>query len=161
MAQRELKAGIVLGGRVDSSVNIIGAKLDELAGKADLLGEKWLRQGAQIDQVGRQIINLGKESVSVYRNYEDGILETRSVLQGVYGNNELNKVMESLEKHAQKWAASTIFHTDDVADAMATAAHAGWDYEDDYYEDYDPWSDPGDGWGDYDDGDDGWGDYFG
>lgn len=129
MAQRELKAGIVLGGRVDSSVNIIGAKLDELAGKADLLGEKWLRQGAQIDQVGRQIINLGKESVTVYRNYEDGILETRSVLQGIYGNNELNKVMESLEKHAQKWAASTIFHTDDVADAMATAAHAGWDYE--------------------------------
>lgn len=129
MAQRELKAGIVLGGRVDGSVNVIGAKLDELAGKADLLGEKWLRQGARIDQVGRQIINLGKESVSVYRNYEDGILETRSVLQGVYGNNELNKVMESLEKHAQKWAASTIFHTNDVADAMATAAHAGWDYE--------------------------------
>lgn len=129
MAQRELKAGIVLGGRVDSSVNSIGAKLDELAGKADLLGEKWLRQGAQIDQVGRQIINLGKQSVTVYRNYEDGILETRSVLQGIYGNNELNKVMESLEKSAQKWAASTIFHTDDVADAMATAAHAGWDYE--------------------------------
>lgn len=129
MAQRELKAGIVLGGRVDGSVNVIGAKLDELAGKADLLGEKWLRQGARIDQVGRQIINLGKESVSVYRNYEDGILETRSVLQGVYGNNELNKVMESLEKSAQRWAASTIFHTDDVADAMATAAHAGWDYE--------------------------------
>ena len=51
------------------------------------------------------------------------------MLQGVYGNNELNKVMESLEKHAQRWAASTIFHTDDVADAMATAAHAGWDYE--------------------------------
>ena len=129
MAQREVKAGIVLGGRVDGSVNVIGAKLDELAGKADLLGEKWLRQGARIDQVGRQIINLGKESVSVYRNYEDGILETRSVLQGVYGNNELNKVMESLEKHAQRWAASTIFHTDDVANAMATAAHAGWDYE--------------------------------
>ena len=129
MAQREVKAGIVLGGRVDGSVNVIGAKLDELAGKADLLGEKWLRQGARIDQVGRQIINLGKQSVTVYRNYEDGILETRSVLQGVYGNNELNKVMESLEKHAQRWAASTIFHTDDVADAMATAAHAGWDYE--------------------------------
>ena len=129
MAQREVKASIVLGGRVDGSVNVIGAKLDELAGKADLLGEKWLRQGARIDQVGRQIINLGKESVSVYRSYEDGILDTRSVLQGVYGNNELNKVMESLEKHAQRWAASTIFHTDDVADAMATAAHAGWDYE--------------------------------
>ena len=30
---------------------------------------------------------------------------------------------------------------------------AGWDYEDEYYDDYDPWSDPGD----YEDG---WGDYF-
>ena len=49
---------------------------------------------------------------------------------------------------------------------------AGWeddgygdtfDYEEEYYEDYDPWSDPGDGWGDYDDysyDDEGWGDYF-
>ena len=42
---------------------------------------------------------------------------------------------------------------------------AGWDYDDYYYDDYDPWSDPGDGWdawsdpGDY--YDDGWGDYFG
>lgn len=42
---------------------------------------------------------------------------------------------------------------------------AGWDYDDEYYDDYDPWSDPGDGWdawsdpGDY--YDDGWGDYFG
>ena len=49
---------------------------------------------------------------------------------------------------------------------------AGWeddgygdtlDYEEEYYEDYNPWSDPGDGWGDYDDysyDDEGWGDYF-
>lgn len=55
---------------------------------------------------------------------------------------------------------------------------AGWDYDDEYYDDYDPWSDPGDdydpwsdpgddyddGWGDYEDDwdyyDDGWGDYF-
>ena len=36
---------------------------------------------------------------------------------------------------------------------------AGWDYSDEYYDDYDPWSDPGDGWGDYTD-EDGWGDYF-
>ena len=35
--------------------------------------------------------------------------------------------------------------------------------QEEYYEDYDPWSDPGDGWGDYDDysyDDEGWGDYF-
>ena len=37
---------------------------------------------------------------------------------------------------------------------------AGWDYDDEYYDDYDPWSDPGDGWGDYSDDEDGWGDYF-
>ena len=38
---------------------------------------------------------------------------------------------------------------------------AGWDYDDYYYDDYDPWSDPDDGWGDYVDDDEGWGDYFG
>ena len=38
---------------------------------------------------------------------------------------------------------------------------AGWDYDDeDYYDDYDPWSDPGDGWDDYAYDDEGWGDYF-
>ena len=29
-----------------------------------------------------------------------------------------------------------------------------------YYDDYDPWSDPGDGWDDYAYDDEGWGDYF-
>lgn len=49
---------------------------------------------------------------------------------------------------------------------MRTAANTwspttrGWDYDDEYYDDYDPWSDPGDGWGDYSDDEDGWGDYF-
>lgn len=38
---------------------------------------------------------------------------------------------------------------------------AGWDYEDEYYDDYDPWSDPGDSWDDYAYDDEGWGDYFG
>ncbi len=37
---------------------------------------------------------------------------------------------------------------------------AGWDYSDEYYDDYDPWSDPGDGWDDYAYDDEGWGDYF-
>ena len=32
---------------------------------------------------------------------------------------------------------------------------AGWDYDNYYYDDYDPWSDPGDYY------EDGWGDYFG
>ena len=41
---------------------------------------------------------------------------------------------------------------------------AGWDYDEYYYDDYDPWSDPGDGWDEWSDPgdyyDDGWGDYF-
>ncbi len=37
---------------------------------------------------------------------------------------------------------------------------AGWDYSDAYYDDYDPRSDPGDGWDDYAYDDEGWGDYF-
>ena len=40
---------------------------------------------------------------------------------------------------------------------------AGWDYGNEYYADYDPWSDPGDGWdlwSDPGDSEDGWGDSF-
>lgn len=41
---------------------------------------------------------------------------------------------------------------------------AGWDYDEYYYDDYDPWSDPGDGWDEWSDPgdyyDDGWGDYI-
>ena len=47
MAQREVKAGIVLGGRVDGSVNVIGAKLDELAAflyeKETITGEEFMK----------------------------------------------------------------------------------------------------------------------
>ena len=51
-------------------------------------------------------------------------------------------------------------YIDDDTGEYMEANDAGWDYSDEYYDDYDPWSDPGDGWGDYADDDDGWGDYF-
>ena len=51
-------------------------------------------------------------------------------------------------------------YIDDDTGEYMESNDAGWDYEDEYYDDYDPWSDPGDGWGDYGDYDDGWGDYF-
>lgn len=50
-------------------------------------------------------------------------------------------------------------YIDDDSGEYMESNDAGWDYDDEYYDDYDPWSDPGDGWGDYTD-DDGWGDYF-
>ena len=51
-------------------------------------------------------------------------------------------------------------YIDDDSGEYMESNDAGWDYDDEYYDDYDPWSDPGDGWGDYSDDEDGWGDYF-
>ena len=51
-------------------------------------------------------------------------------------------------------------YIDDDTGEYMESNDAGWDYSDEYYDDYDPWSDPGDGWGDYSDDEDGWGDYF-
>ena len=52
-------------------------------------------------------------------------------------------------------------YIDDDTGEYMEANDAGWDPdEEDYYDDYDPWSDPGDGWDDYAYDDEGWGDYF-
>lgn len=114
--QQTLKTIVVLSGRVDNSFGIIGSELTQL--------------GNKVNGVSSQLAQYGEESLNVYKNYEDGILETRSVLARQYSSSgELNKAMSSLEEHAQAWASTTIFHTNDVASAMATAAHAGWDYD--------------------------------
>ena len=56
-------------------------------------------------------------------------------------------------------------YIDDDTGEYMESNDAGWDYDDYYYDDYDPWSDPGDGWDEWSDPgdyyDDGWGDYFG
>ena len=116
MAQQVLKTVVTLAGRVDNTFGQIGQSLIDL--------------GSQIDGVSQRLIDFGQESVDVYKGYEDGILETQSVLARQYSSSgELSKAMKSLEEHAQQWASTTIFHTDDVAGAMAAAAHAGWDYD--------------------------------
>ena len=52
-------------------------------------------------------------------------------------------------------------YIDDDTGEYMEANDAGWDPgEEDYYDDYNPWSDPGDGWDDYAYDDEGWGDYF-
>lgn len=51
-------------------------------------------------------------------------------------------------------------YIDDDSGEYMESNDAGWDYSDEYYDDYDPWSDPGDGWDDYSYDDEGWGDYF-
>ena len=115
MAQHQSRSEIIVGGRTDSTFFQMMNNVNDF--------------GMQLTHLTEGLRQFGSDALEVYRKYEDGMLETRSVLYKKYGAGELNKVMSELEKSAQKWAQTTIFHTDDVANAMAEAAHAGWDYE--------------------------------
>ena len=117
MAQKTLNAFVVIGGRVDNSFGRIGTAL--------------INMGSTIDEVSQKLINFGKESVEVYRGYEDSMLDAEVALSTTYGRGTkaLQGVMKQLDAQATEWAASTIFHTDDVANAIAQAAHANWDLD--------------------------------
>ncbi len=86
--------------------------------------------GAQIDAVSQHLINFGKDSLNVYQDYEKNMAEARVALATIYGRDtkQLNDVMADLDAAATQWASSTIFHTDDIGNAITEAARAGWDY---------------------------------
>ena len=86
--------------------------------------------GAQIDAVSQHLINFGKDSLNVYQDYEKNMAEARVALATIYGRDtkQLNDVMDDLDVAATQWASSTVFHTDDVSNAITEAARAGWDY---------------------------------
>lgn len=115
MGQKTLQAVVVIGGRVDNTFGQIGTAL--------------VSMGSAIDEISQKLINFGKESVKVYREYQDSMLDAEVALSTTYGRGtqELAGVMKTLDKQATEWAASTIFHTDDVANAISQAAHANWD----------------------------------
>lgn len=117
MAQKTLNAFVVISGRVDNTFGQIGTAL--------------INMGQTIDQISSKLINFGKESIEVYRDYQDSMLDAQVALSTIYGrgSQELASVMKTLDAQATEWAASTIFHTDDVANAIAQAAHANWDLE--------------------------------
>ena len=117
MGQKSLQAVVVLGGRVDNSFTHIG---DALLGMA-----------STVDEISQKLINFGKESINVYREYQDSMLDAEVALSTTYGRGtrELKAVMTELDAQATEWAASTIFHTDDVANAISEAAHANWDLD--------------------------------
>lgn len=117
MAQKTLNAFVVIGGRVDNSFGQIGTALINL--------------GSTVDEISSKLINFGKESVEVYRNYQDSMLEAEGALATTYGKGtrQLKSVMDQLDQAASQWAATTIFHTDDVANAINEAAHANWDLD--------------------------------
>lgn len=116
MAQT-IQTNIVINARTGSGFSEIGNTLTEL--------------GTLVNGVSQELINFGKESVDVYRNYEMSMKDAEVALSTTYGRGtkELSAVMNQLDASATEWAATTIFHTNDVANAIAEMAHAGWDYE--------------------------------
>lgn len=95
------------------------------------VGSTLTEMGNIVNGLSQQLINFGKESTGVYRSYEKAMADAEVALATKYGRDteELAKVMKNLDAAATAWAASSIFHTNDVASAIVNAAHAGWDYE--------------------------------
>ncbi len=117
MASQTLQTIIAINAKAGSGFSEVGATLTEL--------------GSLVNGMSQQLIDFGKESVDVYRDYEKSMKDAEVALSTTYGRNtkELSTVMDGLNASATQWAASTIFHTDDVANAISEAAHAGWDYD--------------------------------
>ena len=117
MASQTLETVIAINARVGNGFSQVGATLTEL--------------GSMVNGVSQQLINFGKDSVNVYREYEKSMADAQVALSTTYrrGTQQLNTVMSQLDVAATEWAATTIFHTNDVANAISEAAHAGWDFD--------------------------------
>ena len=116
MAQKELHAVVVIGGRVDNTFTRIGDSLVQMS--------------SMVEGVSRELINFGKDSVKVYSDYEYNMRQVEEIWAGngtfQRGSRELQQAMADLSDSAADWAANSIFHTDDVSNALVEAAHAGW-----------------------------------
>lgn len=98
----------------------------------DGVGSTLFELGSIVDDLSERIINFGKESVTVYQDYEKSMAKARVALATDLGQDtkELDDAMIQLNAAAAQWASTTIFHTDDVANAIYEAATASWSLED-------------------------------
>lgn len=114
-------------GQTLSTLILINAKAG--SGFAQV-GNTLMTLGAMVSQISDKLIDFGKDSVKVYRNYEKSMTDAKVALSTIYGRDtrELAAVMDKLDEAATEWAATTIFHTNDVGNAISEAAHAGWDF---------------------------------
>lgn len=116
MAQQVKELKVRLNGEVGKGISSISNSLSQM--------------GALLDQIGGKSREFQKESLEIYRGYEDNMLAAKFALSSQYTSaTQLSRVMDTLHDSAQTWAASTIFHTDDVSQAINEAAHAGWSLE--------------------------------
>ena len=97
----------------------------------EAVGSTISEMGNIISGLSRQVINFGKDSANVYRDYEKSMADAEIALATTYGRNtrDLAVVMDGLDAQATEWAATSIFHTNDVANAITEAARAGWNYD--------------------------------
>lgn len=95
------------------------------------VGSTLMEMGALVDGLSQKLISFGEDSIAVYRDYEKSMSDAEVALSTTYGRGtkELQTTMSGLDAAATEWAANSIFHTNDVANAISEAAHAGWDYE--------------------------------
>ena len=108
-----LEGNIILKGKADSSLDSLISKVQSIQ--------------SAVEMVGGPIREWEKDSVELYKDYETNMLQARAALSDQYSSyNELNNVMDKLEKQVQEWAANSVFHVSDFSDAVNTASHAGW-----------------------------------
>lgn len=114
MAQT-LTTNIVINAKTGNGFSQVGSTLTEL--------------GTLVNGISQNLIDFGEDSAKVYRDYEKSMKDAEVALSTTYGRNtqQLSRVMTQLDATATEWAATTIFHTNDVANAIAEASHAGWD----------------------------------
>ena len=96
------------------------------------LGNTLTQLSSMINGITSEIGAYGKEALDYYQNYELSMTEAVSVLsKGAENSSKRYKdIFDAMDVQARQWAANTIFHTDDVGNAILEAARAGWQMED-------------------------------
>ena len=117
MPGQNLTTNIIINAKTGNGFGKVGATLTEM--------------GMIVNGISQQLIDFGEDSVKVYREYELSMRDAEVALSTTYGRGtqQLQNVMNQLDTAATNWAATTIFHTNDVSNAISEAAHAGWDFD--------------------------------
>ena len=91
------------------------------------IGDTLTTLGSIVDGMSSKLIDLGKGSLDVYKNFEYNMAQAKIALATAYGQgtNALDQTMEQLTEAASQWASTSIFHTDDVSNAIMEAARGG------------------------------------
>jgi len=111
-----LEGNIIIKGKADSSLDQLMSKMAQIQ--------------SAVEMIAGPIRDWEKESIDLYKDYETNMLQARAALSDQYSSvNELNNVMETLEKQVQEWAENSVFHVSDFSEAVDNASHAGWNLE--------------------------------